>query len=360
MLGFSTVISSVVPANSATSTAGKVGGACKVAGQTNSGASAGGTNKLVCRKTAKGKLAWARSTPTGSPTSSTVPVSVGTSATFMSRPSATTAAGTAALLNAQGASGHAYIGPFFIGAASHELFVKSQTESTYRYVIVEQPSSSSAAAMLALFASKGKEGLVYKAPLQLTGDFSKTYLVFVASSAKKTTYSYRSTAWPTDEPTMLSQLNRNGAEGYGYVGDLVPDPQKLSVGFRLFVKDDTSRATFSYALNPVINDRAGFLAEASALGKDKFTWRGSYAFGVGTSESQTWSFYEKSSATTKTVTYAFDSTTPTTIQDLVSKANERAKKGELLWGLYAIGVDIVSVYVNGPLTSVPLVGIVIP
>jgi hypothetical protein len=362
-IGMTALVSSTVPANSATSlsTSSKVGGACKVAGQTSSDASGKGATKLVCRKTAKGKLAWTRSSSTGSPASSTLPASIGTSATFLSRPSVTTAVATAALLNAQGANGFAYIGPFFIGAVSHELFIKSQTATAYRYEVIEKPAdASSAAGFMSLLATKGKQGLLYKAPLLLASDFGKTYLLFVASSAKKTTYSYRNADWPTDEPTMLSQLNRNGGEGYGYIGDLIPDPQKFTVGFRLFAKDDKATNTFTYALNPQLNDRAKFLAEATALGKDRFTWKGGYVFAAGTPEMRTWLLYERSSATANAVTYSFDAPTPTTIENLVSKANERAKLGEVLWGQYQFGPETVSIYVNGPLTNLPLVGVVIP
>ena len=117
---------------------------------------------------------------------------------------------------------------------------------------------------------------------------------------------------------MLGDLTTNGADGYRYLGDLVPDPAQLTVGLRLFVKDDQSSETFSYFLKPQITDQAKFLAEATAMGLAKAAWKGGYVVGSGTPPMQIRSLYEKSSLTTKPITYSFSTPVPLTIESLVA------------------------------------------
>jgi hypothetical protein len=116
----------------------------------------------------------------------------------------------------------------------------------------------------------------------------------------------------------------------------------------------------SYSLKPQITDRSQFLGEATTMGKDLAVWRGAYVFGAGTADMQTRSLYEKSTATKRAVTYSFVTPIPTGIDQLVGAANENAKNGALLWGQYQFGSETVTVYVNGPFTTLPIVGVVVP
>jgi hypothetical protein len=348
-------VSAAAKPSSTSVAAAKVGRACKTPGQVAGTA----PNQLVCQTGTNNKLLWARSRLTSNTILSTPITSPDSFLTnFRSSPSAKSAAAAVALLNTQGAEGYAYIGPVFVGGATHETFLKAEPTTTYRYETVDMPPSVDG--VMALLRAKGKAGLIYKGPVLFADALEKTSLLFVASDAKKTTYSYRNSTWPSDESVMLGDLNTNGADGYRYLGDLVPDPAQLTVGLRVFVKDDQSSETFSYSLKPQITDQAKFLAEATAMGLAKAAWKGGYVVGSGVPPMQIRSLYEKSSLTTKPITYSFSTPVPVTIESLVTKANENAAKGNLLWGQYILATETVSVYSNSRMTTLPLVGVVIP
>ncbi len=310
-------------------------------------------NQVICQRTSTKKLIWTRSTTSTSPTNAP--------ASFQSRPSSPNVTSALALLNAQGAEGFAYIGPFAFDAASHELFVKVDRTTTYRYEAVEKtPDASSIDGFMSLLRTKGKEGLLYKGPALFPGDFTKTYLLFVRSSAKNTTYTYRHSAWPTDETAMVADLNANGAQGFAYMGDVIPDVSQPSAGLRLFAKNDKSTDTVTYALKPPAAERTQFLTEATTMGQGRAVWRGDYVFPAATPDMRMRSLYETSTATTRPVGYSLVTQVPTSIEELVRTANDRAKKGELFWGQYRFGAETVSVYVDGPLATLPVVGVVVP
>jgi hypothetical protein len=336
-------------------TAAMVGRPCKTPGQVAGTA----PNQLVCQAGAKKKLLWTRNLGTANPiTSAPNSSSDSVVASFQSSTSPSDASSALALLNAQGASGYAYVGPFFVGGANHEVFVKAERNVTYLYETAEMPTAVEGVA--ALLRKQGSAGFVYKGPVLFGASLEKTLLLFVKSSAKKTTYSYRTTPWPSEESVMLTELNTNGADGFRYLGDLVPDPAQLTVGLRVFVKDDQSSAKLNYSLKPQITDRAKFLTEATAMGTDGAVWKGGYVVGAGTPPIQLRSLYEKSSLQVKPVSYVFRSPVPSSIEALVATANENAKKGNLLWGQYILGTETVSVYSNARLSTLPLVGVVLP
>ncbi len=336
-------------------TAAMVGRPCKIPGQV-AGTAA---NQLVCQTGAKKKLVWTRNLGTAtSIVSGPSGASDSVVASFQSSPSPSDAGSALALLNARGTSGYAYVGPFFVGGANHEIFVKAEQNVTYLYETAEVPPAVEGVA--ALLRKQGSAGFVYKGPVLFGASLVKTLLLFVKSNAKKTTYSYRTTPWPSEESIMLTELNANGADGYRYLGDLVPDPAQLTVGLRVFVKDDQSTAKLSYSLKPQITDRAKFLSEATAMGSNGAVWKGGYVVGAGTLPIQLRSLFEKSSLQVKPVSYVFASPVPSSIEALVAAANENARKGNLLWGQYILGTETVSVYSNARLSTLPLVGVVLP
>jgi hypothetical protein len=338
----------------------KVGASCKTSGQIVGTA----PNQIICQRTIKKKLSWARYSAASipAPEISTAPPGSGPSASFLARPSEPSAALTLEMLNAQGAKGYAYIGPTVVGGSAFETFTRPVSTATYQYDLVPKtPETSTTEGMLSLFRLKGSEGLLFKGLVVFGNDFGKTYFLFVKSNEKKTTYSYRNAAWPTDEPSAIKDFNTNGADGYAYFGDLLPDPAQPKVGFRLFAKDVKSKATFTYSFKPGLSDRALALAEANLLGQDRAVWKGGYLFGVGTPEMQSRSLYETSSLTAKPVSYSFDSPVAATIDQYIFAANENSRKSNLLlWGQYQFGSEAVTVYVNGPMTTLPLVGVVVP
>jgi hypothetical protein len=350
------LIAGVSSVTASPSTAPKVGRACKVAGQIVGTA----PSQLICQRSPKKALLWTR-VPSSSVSSTPAGSAPRSAPTFLSRPSPTSAPAAVALFNEQGKNGYAYLGPFFVGAASHEVFVKAETGTTYTYDVVEKaPDASTGNGLLGRLSAKGREGYIYKGPAFFGADFSTSYLIFVKSSAKKTTYSYRSTSWPTEEPAMVSDLNTNGAAGFAYLGDLVPDPAQANVGVRLFVKDDKATTTFSYATKPHLVDRGQLLAEIVAAGAAKATWQGGYVFGAGTNALQTRTLYETSSSTIKPTSCSFLSPVPTSIDAVISSANENAAKGDIFWGQYQVGTDIVTISCTSLPATLPLIGVVLP
>jgi hypothetical protein len=270
-------------------------------------------------------------------------------------------ASATALFNEQGKGGYAYVGPFFVGSSSHELFVKAEAGATYTYEVIEKSvDTSTPSGLLARLKSKGSEGYVYKGAAFFGTDFTSSSLLFVKRNTKATTYSYRSGAWPTDEAATLSEFNANGAEGYAYIGDVIPDSAKPTTGMRLFVKDDSAAVTHSYLFKPQLVDSAQLLAEIGVQGREKANWKGGYVFGTGTPAMQTRTLYEKSSSTTTPISCSFTPPAPTTIDALVARANESAAKGEFYWGDYQVGTETIGVTCTALPRSLPLLGVVVP
>jgi hypothetical protein len=254
-------------------------------------------------------------------------------------------------LNAQGASGNAYMGPFILGNVQSEVFVKAQSGTTYQYAA--DASIKTVSGFVAALNARGAQGYVFKGPMIFEGS-STEYDVFVKSSAKTGVYSYQVSDYTAVRNTVLEDMNARGAQGFAYAGDLFLATDNKFI--RLFVKDSGSSATYSYQFKPLLTNRDALLSEINSLGANGFVWKGGYVFGLNDQ-----SFYEKASTTTSAVSFAMPAAVTSNMADLMAQANQFAAQGNYYWGAYQIAPgNTVSVYYKGPPTTLPLLGVVIP
>jgi hypothetical protein len=247
---------------------------------------------------------------------------VGNTIGFSSQPSTTNTTAALALLNQQGASGNAYVGPHTFIVSTNplqytfdEIFVKAQPGTTYQYKSVAAPDNGSA--VLAMLNAEGDKGYLYKGNTTFGGEPASS--LFVKSSSRITTYSWRL----VEGAFALATLNSNGAQGYAYRGDYAIIQEGKLYG--LYVKDNSSAATFSYMAMPAIGNASGLLAEMNSMGAQNFVYMGSQTLGTSSV-----SVYEKNSASTQaTVFSSAASTLNQTTTELITKANQQGAQGNM-------------------------------
>ncbi len=284
--------------------------------------------------------------PATTPVSAPVPAPATSGVTYISRLAVTGATAAVGLLNQQGANGYAYIGPYAssyavagAGLQSYtieELFVKGPGSTTYQYKAVAVPVTP--AGCLTLLNAEGANGYLYKGS-QLSS------ALFVKSSARNTTYSYRL----IPGFTTLAALNTNGADGYGSRGNYI-----CGGVHSLYVKDNSSSATFSYVTKPNSTTASTLLAEMNAMGALKYVYTGTYLLSDGTV-----AIYEKNSTNTVTTEYTNDAASPssTSSQTLIGKASQFAAAGFYYFGDLVVGG---SFFYKGASVFNPLTGPVFP
>lgn len=267
-------------------------------------------------------------------------------------------------LNQQGAQGFAWISGLAVQTgisgglpqfAFADLYAKAEPGVTYQYVAdaaVSDPSQ-----FLAQLNGRGAEGYVFKGQYAFNPSTSPTtqfYYVFVKSTRRATTYSYRLLQQPSASTLNLTELNQQGREGYAYRGPLLFGTQAVS----LYVKDNTNGATYAYETTPALSSAAAALAEMNARGAQFFALRGTFFTG-GT----TLALYERASTTTSAIQYATAPSQPNEpFAALVAKANDFAARGLIYWSDFVFnnGSEYVSLFYKGPPVSHPLYGVVFP
>jgi hypothetical protein len=280
---------------------------------------------------------------------------IGDTIIFSSQPSATNTAATLTLLNQQGANGNAYIGPYTFASSTtplqftfDEIFVKAQSGVTYQYTSTTAPVSG--AELQTLLNAQGDKGYLYKVDTTFGAEPASS--LFVKSSARNTIYSWRTVEGAFD----LATLNNNGAQGYAYRGQYAIIQEGKQYG--LYVKDNSSAATFSYTTMPAIDNATGLLAEMNSMGAQNFVFMGSQALGTSTV-----SVYEKNSASSKpTVFTSAASAAGQTTQQLISKANQQGVQGNMYVGEYPFdgNKSTTSFFYKGPASINPRYGPVLP
>jgi hypothetical protein len=297
---------------------------------------------------------------TNTPTPTLTPTPNGqTTGEFSSLPAATNTAAALTMYNAQGAIGKAYVGPhaYSLSAAPltyvfNNIFLKAQPGTTYQYESV--PSPQAGQAFLSMLNAEGAKGYVFKTN-QIYGT-DPVGSLFVKSSARSTTYSWRAITGTF----ALTELNKNGADGYAYRGSHVAVNGGTIYG--LYVKDNSSSATFSYLTLPAIDSATGILAEMNAQGANQSVFMGNQVDG-----STIVSLYVKSSAnTTPTSFTSVTAPLAQTTAELIARANTQAALGFLYTGDLAFnagsltGVNAASFYYKGSASLNPFNGPVLP
>jgi hypothetical protein len=255
-------------------------------------------------------------------------------------------------LNRRGGQGYAFKGAFFFGTTGlpTALFVQTDPGAKYEYVAdqstLEQQTKEG---LLATLQKRGSQGFVLQGPLANPLEPESVSLIFLSSSTKKTTFGYRIEPRPADETAAISLMNTNGADGYVYIGDYVPELSKPELIVSMFVKDTSSSAKYSYETGPVLDTVDQISAELNARGAAGAGWKGTYLAGTIAKM-----LYEKSSESNGPLEYAFGPAS-TSAEALVTDAIERgAAKGLVFSGQYSAGGQIYNFYTNAGTRSLPI------
>ena len=286
---------------------------------------------------------------------STAPVGIN----YTSQLAVAGAAAAVGLFNKQGADGYAYVGSYAFNTgtgatpsyAVEELFVKGQANTTYQYKAVSEPTP--ATDWLAMLNTEGANGYLYKGSQYFSGNSvsvptGPTNALFVKSSARNTTYSYRQIAGAS----TLSALNANGADGFASRGEYAHGSAIYSV----YVKDNSSSATFSYVTKPDNSTAPALLADMNTMGSQMYVYTGTYALGGSIV-----AIYEKNSASTVATEYTNAPLSLTkSNQQLVSKANQFAATGYFYFGDLAVSTNLFSFFYKGAAVTNPISGPVFP
>ena len=290
------------------------------------------------------------------PDGSTTPdgSAVGTSYVYSSQPSAAGADAVLTLLNAQGAQGRAYIGPYLGGGlptAGVELFLRPTPTITLAYVREAAPRQTPEA-FVAQLDAQGARGFAFKGPLLLGVG---TELVFVKNAARGVTYTYATAPSSDDATATLRTLDEQGAKGFTYLTDYITDDSQPAVRVRVFQKVVGAPATtYRYALSTAPTDRAAAEAELTTRGQTGGVWRGAMAFGA------TSSFLFETASTTGTVKYAIEDEPGGDTNAMLTKLNARGAEGYFYLGPYLLGGKSTLVLMQGPPTALALTGTVLP
>jgi hypothetical protein len=255
-------------------------------------------------------------------------------------------------INRQGSKGYAFVGAFFFGTTGVPagLFVQSVPGAKYEYVaersILKQQTRGG---LLATLQRRGGQGFVLRGPLANPLEPESVSLVFLKNSAaQKTTFDYRLEPRPADETGSLALMNANGADGYVYIGDYVPDLSNPELIVAMSVKDNSSQAKYSYETGPVLDTIDQIFTELNARGGAGAGWKGSYLAGT-----EVKMLYERSSEPKGPISYAFGPASAS-IEELVKAAIDQfTAKGLAFSGQYNAGGQSYNVYTNSGVRSLP-------
>lgn len=251
--------------------------------------------------------------------------------------------------NAQGARGYAFVGSSAWGSPSWsmDLYQHGNPGETFSYKMVNV-AGASAATRLATMQSEGARGYLFKSSAMYGFDIANPYDLFVKSSTRNATYSYRMKA----EGFNLASLKANGAEGYAYRGQIVIDGTTQN----LYVKDNSSSATYEYQTSSSWTLSDGkLLPRMNELGAERFAYQGSIYTGT-----EFLALFARSSAYTGGFIYTTAVRGSGTMAEMVDTLNQRWTKGEQYYGDLMDGPFTISVYYKGPVIVHPLLGPVFP
>jgi len=134
---------------------------------------------------------------------------------------------------------------------------------TFRYETLSLPGTFSYSSddLQTLFNQEGAKGYFY----QQTWYWNKNSLTFVNDGSGKT-YTYKLLEQPANSADFLEQLNAEGMKGYRYE----KFPRSSNLSFAIYRKDSDSTATYTYILAPATATAIDFLAQANKLGQSGF------------------------------------------------------------------------------------------
>jgi hypothetical protein len=133
-----------------------------------------------------------------------------------------------------------------------------------------------------------------------------------------TTYTYEVLADQTTAATLLAQMNSQGARGFDFYG-----PTTLGT---IYVKENGSSITYTHQLLNAQNTNAGFLTQANAQGTSGSYYAGGYGF---PGDPQSYAIYTKINSSNATYNYRLQPAVndPGTGSSLMTQANAQGQEG---------------------------------
>jgi len=179
-----------------------------------------------------------------------------------------------AQLNAQGARGFKWGGPYVVGGQIRTLYRKDNgSASTYSYTVLSAPADSTG--YLSQVNAQGGNGYYSVGGAYMVG--GTTVLVYQKDAQGSATYGHEALGQPGSDADFLAQLEAQGARGFRFkTGYVFSDGLKL-----LYEKDLSQAATFSYqSLQPAANS-ADYIVQANAEGAKGNALVGDYGLPSG-------------------------------------------------------------------------------
>jgi hypothetical protein len=162
-------------------------------------------------------------------------------------------------LNAQGARGFKWGGPYSVGGQVRTLFRKdNNSASTHTYAVLTAPADS--AGYLTQVNAQGGSGYYSVGGAYMVG--GATVLVYQKDSQGSATYGYEALGQPGTDADFLAQFEAQGARGFRFkTGYVFSDGTRL-----LYEKDLSQSATFSYQNLQPAGNSSDYVAQANAEG----------------------------------------------------------------------------------------------
>jgi hypothetical protein len=182
-----------------------------------------------------------------------------------------------AQLNAQGAMGLKYAGPYVISGVNNIIYRKEDgSASTFNYRVL--PELANADDLLVQAKAQGAQGY-YQMGAPLAFSASDIVRIYEKDSRSNAVYDYAAVPYePSINPDdFLAQLNEQGRQGFRFTVPYMFDSDPLHF-YNLYEKDTMQSATFSYELMDVPDTLADYVEQANAQGARGFTLLGPFTF----------------------------------------------------------------------------------
>jgi hypothetical protein len=185
---------------------------------------------------------------------------------------------------------------------------------------VETDTASYVTSILALLNQEGAKGYRYLGSSLFTSDSTNVSMIFVKDGMAPS-YTYQLIGPdPGDAPSLVSQANAEGAQGYHYEARFVTSTAPTYTYYSLYRKDGGSSATYAYVMDPETSSTADWLTQANGRGQSGYYWLGwFYGYGYG-------SLYVKNNASNATYTYDAPAA-PAALTDLLAQLNSEGANG---------------------------------
>ncbi|MEO7057263.1 MAG: hypothetical protein ABI143_10690 [Caldimonas sp.] len=195
--------------------------------------------------------------------------------TFEREAVTTTSSALLSQLQASGARGFRFAGPYFASGATFDLYRKDNgAATTYIYNVL--PVAASSTDFLAQANAQGANGYYATGAAYMVG--ASTVTIYEKASAGNARYAYEVLANSTTDADLLAQLNAEGARGYRFRTSFV-----FSDGTKNVYEKDTSQASsFVFSNRASQTNSTAYIQQANAQGATGEALVGDYVLPSGT------------------------------------------------------------------------------